>query len=320
MAKTIKFNLVCDGYQVRTLEDLRNHFSIEDILQYYRDKVLEKWLAVRSFTEELEAVKLIQSDSDLEIIERLVSIFNVEIDKERIEYATSIIRYRETREECVRQQKEKDIEVSTLYDQYLGGYEKLKADIKENPRNKSIIQAAIDQIVSHYAVIFSMDYRNFFYEIRSISPLAIICLLMNPSTRKYYIIEDEKNTQDGEDSAEQNLPDDLKSYCEQCNKDKTEMYQWIKDAVNSDEFLEGLGHYLIKKNNDTGLRFVHLTKDKCLVLKLDHVYISDKIAITSPTDPENILSTEDVNGRFLIIDGLEYQSENSANSLYYIEI
>ena len=58
--KTIKFNLVCDNHQIRTLDDLRNHFSVEDVLQYFRDKVLEKWLTVRGYTDELEAVKNIE--------------------------------------------------------------------------------------------------------------------------------------------------------------------------------------------------------------------------------------------------------------------
>lgn len=35
MAKTIKFNLDCDDHSIRTIEDLREHFSVEDILNYY---------------------------------------------------------------------------------------------------------------------------------------------------------------------------------------------------------------------------------------------------------------------------------------------
>lgn len=77
MAKTIKFNLVCDGYQVRTLDDLRNHFSIEDLLQYFRDKVLEKWLCVRGYNEELEAIKKITVTSPYDVIKELVSIFKL---------------------------------------------------------------------------------------------------------------------------------------------------------------------------------------------------------------------------------------------------
>lgn len=40
MAKTIKFNLICDNTPVRTIEDLQNNFSIEDVLNYYRNGLL----------------------------------------------------------------------------------------------------------------------------------------------------------------------------------------------------------------------------------------------------------------------------------------
>ena len=42
MAKTIKFNLICDGNPVRNLEDLQNNFSIEDVLNYYSNKLYYK--------------------------------------------------------------------------------------------------------------------------------------------------------------------------------------------------------------------------------------------------------------------------------------
>ena len=51
MAKTIKFNLICDGYPARTIEDLQDHFSVEDLLDYYEKGLLAKrlFLYVRSF-------------------------------------------------------------------------------------------------------------------------------------------------------------------------------------------------------------------------------------------------------------------------------
>ena len=52
MAKTIKFNLICDGKPVRSIEDLQNNFSIEDILDYYNNKLLHRWLEVRGYEKE----------------------------------------------------------------------------------------------------------------------------------------------------------------------------------------------------------------------------------------------------------------------------
>lgn len=42
MAKTIKFNLICDGDPVRTIENLQNHFSVEDLLDYYEKGCWQK--------------------------------------------------------------------------------------------------------------------------------------------------------------------------------------------------------------------------------------------------------------------------------------
>ncbi len=57
MAKTIKFNLICDNTPVRTIEDLQNNFSIEDVLNYYRNGLLCRWLKVRGYEEELKRWK-----------------------------------------------------------------------------------------------------------------------------------------------------------------------------------------------------------------------------------------------------------------------
>ena len=54
MAKTIKFNLICDNTPVRTIEDLQNNFSIEDVLDYYRNGLLCRWLKVRGYEKELK--------------------------------------------------------------------------------------------------------------------------------------------------------------------------------------------------------------------------------------------------------------------------
>ena len=51
MAKTIKFNLICDNQPIRTIEDLQNNFSIEDVLTYYNNRLLHRWLEVRVYKD-----------------------------------------------------------------------------------------------------------------------------------------------------------------------------------------------------------------------------------------------------------------------------
>ena len=301
--KTIKFNLVCDNHQIRTLEELRNHFSIEDVLQYYRDKVLEKWLTVRGYTVELEAVKNIKGGSPLDIITKLVAIFNVETDKQKIEYATSIIQYREDRILAKEKFDKENQQSEYFYDDYFQKYAQLKWDILRNNNNKTKIQTAIQEISDHYKLVFRMDYRNFFYEIKDKSPLAVLCLLMNPFTRQFYTLEGE------------GLSDDATI----TTKDIQTMNNEIQKMFTKDKDIELLGEYIVIKNNETGSRFVGLSENKCMVIKLSQATYKPECAISHANNNENFIKPDSVNGKFLIMEGLQYQSQSSANTLYYIE-
>ena len=85
MAKTIKFNLICDDTPVRTIEDLQNNFSVEDVLTYYENKLLHRWLSVRGYNKELDKVTAITCEKPIEIIKELIAIFNVECDEKKVE-------------------------------------------------------------------------------------------------------------------------------------------------------------------------------------------------------------------------------------------
>ena len=55
MAKTIKFNLILDNYPVRNIEGMQEHFSIEDMLKYFKNGLLLRWLKVREYEKEYDA-------------------------------------------------------------------------------------------------------------------------------------------------------------------------------------------------------------------------------------------------------------------------
>ena len=78
MAKTIKFNLICDDKPVRTIEDLQENFSIEDVLKYYQNGLLLRWLEVRGYESEYKKVSDISEIEALEIVKELIKIFFVE--------------------------------------------------------------------------------------------------------------------------------------------------------------------------------------------------------------------------------------------------
>ena len=76
MAK-VKFNLIFNGNPIRTLEELRENFSVEDALSDYQDGRLARWLETRWFRDELAQVQAIQATDRVGILAALVRIFDV---------------------------------------------------------------------------------------------------------------------------------------------------------------------------------------------------------------------------------------------------
>ena len=84
MAKTIKFNLLCNGKSIRNLDDFRNNFNVEDVLRYYNNGILIKWLEVRGYLKELEDVTKIDTNNISDLILSLAKIFEVTDDYDKI--------------------------------------------------------------------------------------------------------------------------------------------------------------------------------------------------------------------------------------------
>jgi hypothetical protein len=78
VALKLRINLRIDGDSIRTLDDLRDHFNIVDVLDFFRDGRLARWLEDKD-TDLAERVKNIYGD-DLHCAKALCDIFEVLFD------------------------------------------------------------------------------------------------------------------------------------------------------------------------------------------------------------------------------------------------
>ena len=87
--KQIKFDLPLDGEKVATLDELRDHFTVE-ILEHFRSGLLARWLRVRDLVAELKSVEQLAvdgTDDDAGALKALCGIFEVEADDGSIKAA-----------------------------------------------------------------------------------------------------------------------------------------------------------------------------------------------------------------------------------------
>ena len=227
MAKTIKFNLVCDQKPVRTIEDLQNNFSIEDVLAYYNNGLLARWLEVRGYEEELEKVKAITETEDIDVIEELIEIFGVTADDDKVEEDIYILRYLQERRESVERYREENYKAQIIIKNYAADYQNLVNELLEYPDSIASIKECVKMMVNDYSWVLKMDHRSLFYTLTTHDGwLALMCMLMVDECRKYYLPIEKKDT-DGKVVLDTSTDGDKKS-----------MYGYLCNFVRSAELMK----------------------------------------------------------------------------------
>ena len=292
MAKTIKFNLICDEKPIRTIEDLQNNFSIEDVLTYYNNKLLHRWLSVRGYDAELKAVSAITTDDSIEIIKELIHIFNVETDEKKVEESIYMFQYQEERRQTYEIYKIENYNVVNIIEDYEHDYLQLVRGILINPNDVSLIKANIAEMVSNYDWVFELNHRELFWNLMKHSPLGVMCLLMNEESRKYYL--------PGGD-----------------NEDKKRMFQAICNLIEQSDFEKLLRGNLITFSGMTDGYWKDLEPKgkKFMIVSME---IGDFVRSAGKSGGD--LTGSDIKNAFVILDGIDYKSNYSSHKLRYMEV
>ena len=78
MAKKIRFSLEMEnGRKIRTLDELRENFSLTKVVEYFDDQKLFHWLEDRYYTEQVEKLKQLNRE-DADFYRKICHIFEVE--------------------------------------------------------------------------------------------------------------------------------------------------------------------------------------------------------------------------------------------------
>lgn len=306
MAKTIKFNLICDEKPIRTIEDLQNNFSIEDVLAYYNNKLLHRWLSVRGYAAELEQVSAITSQEPMEIIKELIRIFDIASDTEKVDESLYMLKYLEERKELCAIYEEENYNAKQIIADYEAGYTQLVNGILDNENDVALIKANIAEIVSQYEWVFALNYRELFWGLYNQNmALAIMCLLMNEKARDYYLPVKITN-EDGTTEL------DIES-----NSDKNYMYNFICKLINKTAFADMLGENLMSFAGQTDGYWKDLeSKGKKYMI----ISMENGDYVRSAGNVGGDLSSSDILNQFVIVDGIDYKSNYSNHKLYYMEV
>ena len=124
--KQVKFNLYVDEQKIRTLEQLSEHFNIDDLLEWYEAGVLQKWLKTRQYTTQLQQVEALVAGDQFETAKALIRIFD--FTEEQAREALDSLKYRLNYAKNDPQLSAKQTDGITAYH---ARYEEIKSLLKE---------------------------------------------------------------------------------------------------------------------------------------------------------------------------------------------
>lgn len=294
MAKTIKFNLILDGNPVRNIDDLKNNFSIEDILDIFNKGLLQKWLSVRDYNEYLDKVNSIEVDNNINQIKELIKIFGVECDDRKIKEDLAILDYINERKIIFDEYRKASYDNKKIIEDYHAGYDAIIIDIIENKDNMPKIKANIKEIEENYMGLFDLNYRDLFYNLINNAPLAVFAILMNGKMRSYFI--------EGENASE----------------NTKQIYIKLKDFMASKAVLkEKLGEELkvFKGNTAAYWKDIEPQGKIFMIISMESGNFVRNSAISGEE-----LSNIEVNYAFLLLNGIDYKSNYETQELLYMEV
>lgn len=317
MAKTIKFNLKCDGSSIRTLDDLREHFCVQDVLGYYKSGILARWLKVQDYIDEFDKVNTINADTEEKILIQLVDILGVDLDNNSIRDAVSILDY-ERKNGKFYESYAKGIEnESKVINDYLLNYNDLVKEIIKNKEDFSVIKATLATLVKNYKGILKMDFRNLFYKMHSSAPLALIAFVVTKELQKN-ILPEWITTEDGNeiwDVEEKKVEDPLHA---RHLREKREMYDMLCDLVAGEKEMRTLlGDKLKCNSQNTEGHWVEIESDerkRYLIFSMQQ-----GCKVRSLKNKDEVFRANDINRLFVVLNGIEY-SNGYNYKLFYMEV
>jgi hypothetical protein len=315
MAKTIKFNLKCDNASIRTLDDLREHFCIQDVLDYYKNGLLARWLNVHGYVDELGKINNLQSTTDEDLIVQISGILNVECDENVVKESLAIIEYEKESNEIHRKYAEGLASESEVLNDYKGRYDALVNEIIENKDDYSKIKAATEVLIRDFDWMLDLNYEELFYKMKNLAPLALFCFVSFEKFRKYYLPQ-LCTTSDGkeiEDIYFDYKDPEQKRFYENKHKMYDDLCRFIAEDTlktilkdNLKIFLEDTDQYWKDIEPDETKRFMIL-------------FMNSGSMVRALKDKGTELRFGDVNSNFVILKGIDFKNTYH-NKLLYMEV
>jgi hypothetical protein len=146
MAVRLRINLRINGESIRTLDDLRDHFNIDEVLDFLRDGRLVRWLEDKD-TDLTERVKAINGD-DLHCAKSLCDIFDVTYDESDLRLM--VLQYTDKKEQNTHRETIDGKSEQDIIKGYFTRFNNIIEKILDHNQDYDYLKVQIDHLFTEY--------------------------------------------------------------------------------------------------------------------------------------------------------------------------
>lgn len=334
MAKKIKFNLQVNGASVSSLESLQNNFNIEDILEHFKSGLLMRWLEVQGLETELKEIsKLSEKSDNFALAQGILEIFDMdkELDKNALKITLNDINYKEYKENLLKTNEDLEKNAKSFLREYHDKFRDIIWDIIKNSENVEKIKSNLKIIENDYFDLFLLHFQTLVGVFKTNAPLALIFGLGTEKIRKmllaYINIEEAGDHNKYCYIGDEEIDDETKEYLKSINLKSIDYLRYgYFEAISKvvyDKMIFDYGELgdVIKKfegSTDGLWRDLVARNKRVLVLGISNSAKASQIPKDGETNKP--IGINEINGKFIILNGLNFQSSNNNAFIVYVEL
>lgn len=207
MYDNTSLSLMCDGFEARTVEDLKSHFSISSVLEHYRSGRLASWLEAHDCTNELDKVQSLDDSDLVSLALELGRIFEVTVDEHSAQSAAAALSYGSdpnVKSDSQASDSSRDDAQSvspapkdraSAYDMnsinsYIEEYDSKIDSLLNSGSDMETDNQTVKELAEHFMPLLKKDFYSVFLRLLDRRPVTLLLLLSNPVTRTAFVHDD----------------------------------------------------------------------------------------------------------------------------------
>lgn len=354
--KAIKFNLSYGNKRIKTLAELEENCDIDMLLETLDNGLLVRWLTAQGKSELAEKVGVIDKSDYRKATKELLTVLFGKDASVLEQAAAELFAVREKEAARLESLKNLASKENEIIEQHHAGYNDTLSALKESANDYPKLKALMITLNSQYRELLKLDASRFYNDFKDGYPLVLLALMANTNLRGFLsaaynnetvyddvlpqlsiepsLINIKNKIAHGEPSPAVYIETDeqLREFQDKYGEKefgyiyKTSSGNYTTKIITASRFavnmwyvpLEAISVGHIKTFNGETDAYWKDIEPKGKTFMIISIKSGNKLRNAGANGEE--LTADDINGKFIFTDGIDYMSNSDSDKLIYMEV